>query len=63
MGVLAGQLYPWRYTANVIFSDSIAGDNIMLVFSTTVMIWPLKLNTNDNEEFTLFDSNYLDDIL
>lgn len=51
MGVLAGQLYPWMFIANVIFSDSIAEDNIMLVFSTTVMVWLLTLDANENEEF------------
>lgn len=59
---LAGQLYPWTYTPNVIFSDSIIDDNSMLVLGTTVIVWMIKLNTNENADFSLFSSNYLNDI-
>lgn len=60
---LAGQLYPWIYTANVIFSDSVIDDNTMLVLGTTVIVWMIKLNTNENADFSLFSSNYLNDII
>ena len=34
----------------------------MFVLGITVIVWLLKLNCNEIEDFTLFNSNYLNDI-